>query len=50
MTDPDCKECDGDGFIELQIAVDDFKKIACECNQYDGSDEDYDRWKDSQND
>jgi hypothetical protein len=46
-----CKECFGTGIVEYQIAVDDFKDVACElCN--DGGDDDsdraYDAWKDDQ--
>ena len=33
--DPDCEECGGDGYVEIQITVDDFRKITCECNDYE---------------
>ena len=44
MIDPDCKECEGHGYYEIQIAVDDFKKVACECS-YPDADSEYDEWK-----
>ena len=44
MTDTNCKECDGEGYFEIQIAVDDTKFVACECNQPD-ADLEYDEWK-----
>ena len=44
MIDPDCEECGGDGYVEIQITVDDFKKVACECTRPD-EDAEYDEWK-----
>ena len=35
MINPDCEECGGEGYFEIQIAVDDFKKVACECTRPD---------------
>ena len=35
MTNPDCEECGGEGYVEVLISVDDTKKIYCECNQPD---------------
>jgi len=44
-----CKECDGTGIIEHQIAVDDFEEWACDvCGKYDDDDRAYDSWKDDQ--
>lgn len=54
MTDPDCEECEGTGFVDYLISVDDTRKMACElCN--DGGDEpdedeQYERFKDDQMD
>lgn len=50
MTDTKCEECEGTGYVDYQIAVDDFKKMYCEkCNIDGGYNEDdaYDAWKDS---
>lgn len=47
MTDPNCEECGGEGLIEVQIAVDDFRKECCECSLPD-EDEEYDAWRDRQ--
>ena len=44
MINPDCEECGGEGYFEIQIAVDDFKKVACECTRPD-ADLQYDEWK-----
>ena len=44
MIDEDCKECNGTGFHEIQIAVDDTKFVACECTRPD-ADLQYDEWK-----
>ena len=40
MIDEDCKECNGTGFHEIQIAVDDFKRVPCGCSYLD-EDEEY---------
>lgn len=47
MTNEDCKECNGTGFNEIQIAVDDFKRVPCECS-YPSEDEAYELWRDRQ--
>jgi len=45
-----CKECDGTGIVEIQIAVDDFLERGCDvCGMYDDDDDRaYDAWKDDQ--
>lgn len=32
---PNCKKCDGEGYFEKQIAVDDTEFRACECTRPD---------------
>jgi len=52
MTNPDCEECEGTGYVEYLISVDDSRPMACEvCN--DGGDEpdedaEYERHRDNQ--
>lgn len=46
MIDEDCEECGGEGYFEIQTAVDDFKRVPCECS-YPNEDEEYERWKDN---
>lgn len=51
MTNPDCEECEGTGFVDYLIGVDDSKKMCCEvCNDGGGFDEDaaYELWRDNQ--
>ena len=44
MINPDCEECGGEGYLEVQIAVDNTKFVACECTRPD-ADLQYDEWK-----
>ena len=49
MTDPNCKECNGEGYVEYLISVDDTKRMNCElCNDGYDEDADYDRMKDAE--
>lgn len=50
MTDEQCEYCDGEGYVEYLISVDDTRKMPCEkCND-GGYDEDaaYDRQRDAE--